>query len=154
MKRLCQTWLQTGVGWANLFAIAAFTLCSAHCIAAEDKFDIYEIRVSGNTVLPATVIEKVLYPFLGPQGDLLRVQAAQAALATALKDAGYAAASVDIPEQSVHNGLVLLNVVEGTVGGLRVQGQRYVAGRDLSARVPSLASGKVFQVARQREARA
>lgn len=110
------------------------------------RFDIHEFRVAGNSVLPAPRIEEVLYPYLGPGADFQRVAAAQAALAEEYRRTGYAAATVDIPEQELSGGVVRLLVVEGVVERLRVTGARYVSARRLAERLPSLRSGAVFHL--------
>jgi hemolysin activation/secretion protein len=119
---------------------------AADAAGADVRFDILEFRVSGNTVLPQVRIEQLLYPFLGPGGDFARIQAAQAALAAEYRAAGYAAAAVDVPEQALDGGVVQLLVVEGVVERLRISGARYVSGRRLGERLPSLRSGRVFHL--------
>lgn len=109
-------------------------------------FDVFEFRIVGNTTLPGVQVEQVLYPFLGPHGDFARLQAAQAALGAAYRDAGYAAVTVDIPEQEIKDGVVRLIVTEGKVDHLRVTGARYVSGRRLVSRLPSLRPGSVFHL--------
>jgi hemolysin activation/secretion protein len=108
------------------------------------SFDVWEYRVNGNSVLDTRVIENTLYPFLGPQIDLARVEAARAALESVYREQGYAAVSVTIPEQTVAKGYVSLDVVEQRVGRLKVTGAKYVSQRDIAAAVPSLSPGSIL----------
>lgn len=81
---------------------------------ATPRFDVWEYRVEGNTVLDPKVIEKTVYGYLGPGKTIDDVEKARAALEKVYHDAGYAAALVDIPEQDVNEGVVVLTV--GRVG--------------------------------------
>ena len=111
--------------------------------AAKQRFDVFEYQVEGNTVLPAERIERTVYPFMGEGRTIDDVEAARAALEAAYRDAGYPTVLVDVPEQKVVSGLVVLNVVEGRVARLRVLGSRYFSQDRIIATVPALAEGAV-----------
>jgi len=98
--------------------------------------------VLGNTVLPNRTIESAVYPFLGPGRTIDDVQAARAALEAAYRESGHGTVFVDIPEQDVAAGIVRLQVTEGTLARVRVEGARYFSGREIRAKVPEAAPGK------------
>jgi len=104
---------------------------------------IQEYRVIGAKILPAVEVEEAVYPFLGPGRTSADVEKARAALEKAYQDKGFQTVQVQIPEQHVKRGIVLLEVVENKVGRLRVKGSRYFALDKIKAQVPSLAEGKV-----------
>jgi len=120
--------------------MACATALAAHQEAA--TFDIYEFQVEGNSVLDARVIEKTVYPFLGPAKTIEDVEKARAALEQAYRQAGYGAALVDIPEQQVTNAVVRLRVTESRVGRTRVQGARYYSQGRILAQTPALTEGE------------
>lgn len=105
------------------------------------RFDIWEYQIAGNQQLPSQTIEKLVYPFLGPQKTIDDVEAARTKLEEAYREAGFGTAVVSIPEQSVDNGLVQLLVAEGQVSRLRVVGSRYFSLGRIKERVPALAEG-------------
>jgi hemolysin activation/secretion protein len=109
---------------------------------AEERFDLLEIRVLGNTTLPARSVEKAVYPHLGPGRVLADVESARTALEQAYRDAGYGAVYVDIPEQQVDGGIVRLRVTEGRVDRVRVTGIRYFSNRQIRAALPALEAGE------------
>lgn len=112
--------------------------------AAEDKrFDLLEIRVEGNTVLPTLNVEKAVYPHLGEDKSIQDVEAARTALEKAYHDTGYLTVYVDIPEQQVQAGVVRLRVSEGRVERLRVTGSRYFSLGRIREKAPDLAEGSV-----------
>jgi len=110
-------------------------------VAAKNRFDILEYRVLGNHRLAPLAIERAVYPFLGPNGDMEAVKKAVEALEKAYKDAGYGTVYVDIPEQTVDEGVVRLKVTEGTLEHVRVHGARYFSDRQILAALPALVPG-------------
>lgn len=93
-------------------------------VAREERFDVWEYRISGDRVLDRRQIEKAVYPFLGPRRTLTDVQGARDALRELYADAGYLTARVSIPEQTVDNGIVKL-AVSGFAGEIRASGGSY-----------------------------
>ena len=111
--------------------------------APAEHFPILEFRVMHNSVLDTRRIERAVYPSLGPDRSLADVQAARTSLEKAYRDAGYSTVYVDIPEQSVADGIVRLAVTEGRLERVTVHGTRYFLNRHIVAAVPSLAPGTV-----------
>jgi hemolysin activation/secretion protein len=104
---------------------AAPTSAPSEAGGAAQAFDLLELQVEGNTVLPVEAIEVALEPHLGPGKGMAGVEAARAALEAVYQKAGYLTVLVDVPEQRVDGGVVRLAVLEGRVGGLYVLGSRY-----------------------------
>jgi hemolysin activation/secretion protein len=110
---------------------------------AKARFDVWEIRVVGNTTLTGRAIESTVYPFLGPGRTIDDVEAARVALEAAYHAAGYATAFVDIPEQEVNEGIVRLRVSEGHLDRIRTSGTRYFSNRRILEQLPELQAGAV-----------
>ncbi|PTB22842.1 hypothetical protein C9I57_01120 [Trinickia symbiotica] len=106
-------------------------------------FDVNEFIVRGNTALPSLEIEKAVYPFEGPGKTLADVNAARDALQKVYQDKGYQSVVVELPQQQVKNGVILLQVVEAKVGRLRVEGEKYNSPQIIRDAVPALAEGTV-----------
>jgi len=107
---------------------------------------IREYRVEGAKHLPKGQVERAVYPYLGPGRSREDVEGARAALEKAYRAAGYQTVVVQIPEQSeqaVKGGVVALQVVETTVGRLRVRGARYFLPSEIVKQAPSLREGGV-----------
>src|ERR1700754_4200360 len=68
--------------------------------AAQQKFDVLELRVLGNTTLDARAIEAAVYPYTGPDKAMADIEAARAALERTYHDRGFGTVFVDIPEQT------------------------------------------------------
>lgn len=107
------------------------------------RVDVSEYIVRGNTVLDARSIEKAVTPYLGPSRTLKDIEDARDALLAAYQAKGYQSVYVELPEQQVTTGVVLLEVSETRVGRVRVVGAEYNSPRDVREQVPALAEGAV-----------
>ena len=115
---------------------------------AEQRFDVMEYRVIGNTVLTNLDIENVLYPLLGPDKTLTDVEGARVALESYYHGHGYGTVFVDIPPQKVEGGVVRLRVTEGRVEQEHISGAHYFPERDVIAALPAAAPGRVLQLSK------
>jgi hemolysin activation/secretion protein len=105
--------------------------------------DVQEYRIRGGTRLSEAEMQEALQPYLGPRRRLEEVEAARAALEKAYADRGWQAVTVAIPPQKVKDGVVLLDVTEGTVARLRVKGARWFLPSDVRRQAPSLSEGAI-----------
>ena len=104
---------------------------------------IQEFQVRGVHQLSKLEVEDTVYPFLGPGRSKDDVDQARAALEKAYHDHGWQTVAVEVPPQEVKDGVVTLQVVEGTVGRLRVRDARYFSPAEIKSAAPSLAEGTV-----------
>jgi hemolysin activation/secretion protein len=126
-----------------------FALCGGWAAAQQaaapppPRFDVFEFRVEGNTVLETQRVERAVYPFMGGQRTVADVESARVALEAAYRDAGYGTVVVDTPEQRIVDGVVTLQVIEAPVSRLRVVGAKYFSQGRILDKVPALAEGQV-----------
>ena len=109
----------------------------------DPAFNVFEIKVNGNTVLPVGKIEEAVYPYLGETKTIADMEKARAALEKTYQDAGYLTVSVSIPQQEVDAGIVNLQVTEGSVEKLRIKDSKYSSLAEIKSRVPEFEEGKV-----------
>jgi len=117
----------------------------------EQHFDVLEYRVVGNTALTGRDIERLLYPLLGTNKSIKDVEAARQALETLYHDRGYGTVFVDIPPQTVTEGLVHLRVTEGRVEREQISGAHFFPERDIIAALPAAKPGTVLQLSKLQE---
>jgi hemolysin activation/secretion protein len=109
----------------------------------EQHFYIQEYRVEGGGhLLPRIEVEAAVYPYLGPYRTTADVEQARGALEQAYRNKGYQTVSVQIPQQKGQGGVIVLNVVQGEVGRLRVHGSRYFSIEQIKREAPSLQEGQ------------
>jgi hemolysin activation/secretion protein len=110
----------------------------------QPDFQLSELRVLGNTVLPNLAIAKLLYPYLGPGRTLQDVEAARTALETEYHAQGFGTVFVDIPEQTIGtDGVVRLKVTESRLSRTSFTGTRYFSNRQIRAAIPAATAGTV-----------
>lgn len=119
--------------------------------APAQSFEVLEYRVLGNSALPVRDIEGALYPLLGPGKTLDDVEVARKALEDVYHQKGFGTAFVDIPPQTVRDGIVRLHVTEGTLEKSTIAGAKYFAERDVVARLPAAAANKVLNLSQLQE---
>ena len=110
---------------------------------APAELDIWEFDVKGNTVLDEVVIDEALEPYLGPGRTLDDVDRAREALEKIYQGRGFKTVAVLIPKQTVHDGVVQLQVAEARIGHLDVIGSQYSSIEKIKQEAPSLAEGRV-----------
>jgi hemolysin activation/secretion protein len=111
------------------------------------ELDRYEVW--GNTLLPKDGIVETLAPYLGTV-DLETVKNARDALQMAYRDRGYATVAVTIPPQSVTNGVLRIDVIEGKVVEIKVVNNRYFSSNNIMRSLPgrftdAVLDEKIFQ---------
>jgi len=104
---------------------------------------IKEFRVLGNHQLSRTEVEKAVYPYMGPERTPDDVEQARAALEKAFQEKGFQTVNVQIPQQTGKRGIIFLQVTEGKIGRLNVEGARYYTINSIKKQVPSLQPGSV-----------
>ncbi|MFC5741279.1 ShlB/FhaC/HecB family hemolysin secretion/activation protein [Dyella tabacisoli] len=110
---------------------------------APATFEVNEYLVRGNTLLDALDIESTVEPFLGPGRSLNEVHAARDALQKVYQAKGYQSVVVEVPPQQVKGGVILLQVVENSIGRVRVEGAKYHSPQAIRDAVPALAEGSI-----------
>ncbi len=106
-------------------------------------FYIQEYRIKGATKISNLEVEESVYPYLGPARTTEDVEKARQSLEKAYHDKGFQTVSVLIPQQNPRQGIIILEVVEGTVGRLRVNGANWYLPSKIKAASPSMAEGSV-----------
>lgn len=107
--------------------------------------DVQRYQVSGNTLLDPARVQAVLAAHTGPRSLAGLRQAAQAVQAL-YGEAGFAAVVVYLPPQPAADGVVTLNVVEGKVARIEVQGAQRLSAERVRAALPSLVEGATPRV--------
>ena len=108
------------------------------------QFEIREFVVEGNTIFHDDRLVSVLKPFRGPQKTAEDVEKARQVLEQYHHEHGYPTALVNIPEQSVEEGIVRLEVIESKVRRVRASGNRYFTRERLLNMMPAFRPGEIL----------
>ncbi len=120
----------------------AFLMVSGVVTAAVKYIDIWEFQVEGNSLLSEEVIQQNLMPYLGAARTIEDVETAAQTLQKLYKQAGYPAVFVEIPPQTVVNGVFTLKVTETRVRRVNIQGAHYFLPSLIKQTLPTLEPGR------------
>lgn len=127
-------------------ALVWLMLCCGSRIAAgeEPQFAIEAFDIYGSALFEEAKLQSVLAGYLGAGKSATDVEKARDALERLFHESGYPTVFVHIPEQSVDDGTVRLQVIESRIRRVRVTGNRYFTMEKIRGTLPSLQPGKVL----------
>ncbi len=111
---------------------------------AEARFEIKAFEVTGNTLFSDDQVRSAVILFTGPDRSTADVEKARDSLEKKYHDAGYPAVMVNIPEQTLQDGIVKLQVIESRIGKVKVTGNRYYTMDKVLRDLPSLTPGRML----------
>jgi len=86
------------------------------------KFRLNGIQLQGNTVMDKELIIALVQPFVGTMMTSADLKLVSAQITQLFFEQGYATTKCIIPAQQVNNGVVVLKVVEGQLGQIKLSG--------------------------------
>lgn len=110
-----------------------------------DGFTIRQFVVDGSALLAPEKIRGLLKKHEGPGKQIADIERARAELEKAYQALGYPTIVVSVPEQSVEEGTVRLQVVEGRLFDIRVTGNEYYPRWQILDKLPSLRPGALLE---------
>jgi hemolysin activation/secretion protein len=130
-----------------LALIGALLITPVSTVAADTgdtspRFDINRFDVHGNTLLSTQSIDELTKPFVGKQRDFADIMQAVEELEAAYHARGYQLIRVDLPEQELDSGVVVLNVVQTRIGQVTVEGNEHFATANIRNALPALREGE------------
>jgi len=135
------------LAWVATAALLAASPAARAQTAATEQVQVRSFQVQGNTLLDGAAVQAALVPYTGAR-SLADLQRAAQAVQALYGQAGWAAVVVYLPPQPVADGVVTLNVVEGKVGQVQVQGHQRLSAQRVRAALPSLVEGATPRVRR------
>ncbi len=112
----------------------------------EIRFPIKLYELSGNTIFDDAALSNELQAFIGENKTSQDVERARSVLEKYYHVNGYPTVLVNIPEQSVENGTIRLEVIESTVRRVRVVGNRYFTMEKILKELPSMEQGQFLHL--------
>ncbi|MQA19105.1 ShlB/FhaC/HecB family hemolysin secretion/activation protein [Rugamonas rivuli] len=106
------------------------------------RFEISRFEVKGNTLLPQAEIDALLGKFTGKERDFGDVQRALEALEEVYHKRGYNVVTIELPEQELNRGVVVLRVVETRIGRISVRNNLYFDENNIRRSLPALQEGR------------
>ena len=107
-------------------------------------FTILEFVVDGSTLLPRDKIDEILNKHKGPGKTIKDIERARVELEKAYQQLGYPTVLVVVPEQTVEQGTVRLDVVEAILLSIAVTGNHYFSRYNILGKLPSIRVGALL----------
>lgn len=108
------------------------------------EFAILEFVVEGSTLLSRDKIDGVLSKFKGPGKTIKDIERARLELEKAYQQLGYPSVLVVLPEQTIEQGSVRLDVVEGRLLKIAVTGNKYFSRYNILGKLPAVQVGALL----------
>ena len=105
-------------------------------------FDIKRFEVTGNTLLPAPEVERLVAPFTGKNKDFADIQRALVSLENAYRDRGFGVVQVLLPEQDITRGVVQFRVLKPRVGKVNIEGNTNFDNNNVRRSLPTIKEGE------------
>jgi len=131
-----------------LALIQAFHMSlSMSYVAGDEGTAVFEIRafeLAGNSIFSAEKLRETVAPFTGTGKTSADVEKARDAIEKFYHDAGYPAVLVNIPEQTIKDGIVKLQVIESRIGRVTITGNRYFTMDKIMKDLTSFRPGEIL----------
>jgi len=88
-------------------------------------FELKEIKVTGSTVFKQQDFRPIYEPYLGKKVTFSDLDAISKKIESKYKEKGYFTTSVYIPEQDIKDGVIEIRVVEGKMGKIKIEGNKW-----------------------------
>lgn len=119
--------------------------------AGDAGFEIRSFEITGNTILPSDKMQNAVALFTGSGKTAADVEQARDALEKLYHDDGYPAVLVNIPEQTLTEGVIKLQVIESRIGKVKITGNRYFTMEKVMKKLPSFTPGGLLYLPKVQE---
>ncbi len=119
--------------------------------SADVGFDIRGFEITGNTLFSTERLQHVVMPFTGSGKTATDVEQARDALEKLYHEAGYPTVMVNIPEQTLTDNIIKLQVIESRIGNVKITGNRYFTMEKVMAKLPSFTPGGMLYLPKVQE---
>jgi hemolysin activation/secretion protein len=143
MKRATQVFALLLAAAAPVFYSPSLRAQEPQEVIPAPRFEIKRFEVTGNTLLPAGDVERLVAPFTGSGKDFSDIQRALEALEQAYRERGFGVVQVLLPEQDITRGVVQFRVVQPRVGRVAIEGNTHFSSDNVRRSLPSIREGEV-----------
>lgn len=90
------------------------------------KFELKGVQFSGNTVIPASDLERFFKKYIGKEVSLVDIKKSIESITYVYQEMGYITSKAYIPPQTMEDGIVKIAVLEGKIGNIDVNKTKWV----------------------------
>lgn len=137
-----------------LLAVLSLLLLPATKISAKEEkltFTIHSFLIEGNTILDKETLATGLKSFAGKGKTAEDVELARDAIEKLYHKLGYPTVLANIPEQTVDDGIIRIQIIESRIKRIHVVGNKYYTLDHIREKLPSLEPGNIIYLPKLRE---
>ncbi|MDX8386054.1 MAG: ShlB/FhaC/HecB family hemolysin secretion/activation protein [Gallionella sp.] len=109
------------------------------------RFMVSAIRVTGSRVFAAKELEALVVDLAGAEHSLSELEAGAARITAHYRNQGYMVARAYLPAQDIKEGVVIINVLEGQVGEVKINNQSRLTNQTAKQYLDGIQRGDVLQ---------
>jgi hemolysin activation/secretion protein len=109
------------------------------------RFFVREIRVTGNTVFSDAILKEVTAPYLNRELTDVDLESLRLALTIFYVNRGYINSGAFIPDQTITDGVMTIQIIEGKLVTIEVEGNRWFRSSYIQSRI-NLGAGPVLNI--------
>jgi hemolysin activation/secretion protein len=113
--------------------------------AGGPQVQVQRFEITGNSSIPTETLHAVVAPYEGKAMTLLEIYDVADLVTRHYRTAGYTLASAFVPEQEVSSGVIRLEVIEGRLGEVRVEGAKRLRPGFVRWQLNELKTGEVVR---------
>ncbi|MCG8436032.1 MAG: BamA/TamA family outer membrane protein [Gammaproteobacteria bacterium] len=102
-------------------------------------------EISGNTVFTDGELQNLISPYIGQALTLFEIYDIADVINAHYRDHSFTLASVNVPAQQITDGNVRLEIIEGRIGKVSIEGNRRFKFNALEKQLDHLAPGNIFR---------
>ena len=121
--------LSLWVGILLLVPLVGLSKAVVPSLGMDHKFYVKRIKIEGNSLVRTSTLEKAVSSYEGKRVDLGELEKAAEAVTKVYAEHGYGFARAFIPPQTLSHGVVVIYVVEGKIGKIKVVGNKFYSTR-------------------------
>lgn len=110
------------------------------------KFKVNKIEIEGNTVIDQDAVDDILKKYEGQDLSLDDLGKTVNDLNALYRSKGFLTSQAYIPPQDIENGVVKIQIVEGTIGDISISGNRYFRTWAIKRSLPDYENGEVLNI--------
>jgi hemolysin activation/secretion protein len=107
----------------------------SHAGKSSVKIQLKAIKFTGNTVVSETELQKIAQQFIGKAVTVAELEDLRQQISQYYVQQGYVNSGAILPEQQFQNGVITLQIIEGTLTEIRVKGTEWLSPSYISERL-------------------
>ena len=108
------------------------------------RIRINRFEITGNKIVPLAELHALVASYEGSDLTLFQIYELADGITRYYRNKGYTVASCNVPEQRISSGVVRLEIIEGVIGEVRIEGNKWYRTNTLLSGIDQIETGTVL----------